>query len=75
MWMFLVQLSAHQSDHQCEKLEKKEWKLHLLCMLEAGGEHDLASHKRAILDWTRQIKSRPQVSGCWVGEQSRTPPN
>lgn len=67
--MFLLQQRADQYDYQCEKPEKKEWKLHLLCMLEAGGEHDMASHKRAIMDWTRQIKSRPQVSGCCVGER------
>lgn len=34
-------------------------------MLEAGGEHDLATHKRVIMDWTREIKSRPQVSAGW----------
>uniref|UniRef100_A0A672I8U5 Zgc:194990 n=1 Tax=Salarias fasciatus TaxID=181472 RepID=A0A672I8U5_SALFA len=43
--------------------EKRDWKGHLLCMLEAGGEYDMGPHKRVILDWTREIK--PAV---WPGE-------
>ncbi|TWW81664.1 E3 ubiquitin-protein ligase TRIM39 [Takifugu flavidus] len=62
-----VQIRTDQYESQCEKLEKKEWKLHLLCMLEAGGEHDIVSHKRTIMDWTREIKSRPQPT-VWPGE-------
>lgn len=60
--MFLVQPRIIQSEHQYGKPEKKDWKGHLLCMLEAGGEHDLGPHKRAIMDWTREIRSRSQVS-------------
>ncbi|XP_029977274.1 butyrophilin subfamily 1 member A1 [Sphaeramia orbicularis] len=50
-----------------EKPEKKDWKEHLLCMLEAGGEGDMGPHKRLIMDWTREIKSRPQPT-IWPGE-------
>lgn len=57
--MCLVQPRIIQSEYQ---YEKKDWKGHLLCMLEAGGEHDLGPHKRVIMDWTREIRSRPQVS-------------
>lgn len=64
--VILVQPRLTQADYQWEKPEKKDWRGHLLCMLEAGGEHDLAPHKRTIMDWTREIKSRPQVSE-WVG--------
>lgn len=60
--MFLVQPRIIQSEYQYEKPEKKDWKGHLLCMLEAGGEHDLGPHKRVIMDWTREIRSRSQVS-------------
>lgn len=31
-------------------------------MLEAGGEGDMGPHKRVIMEWTRGIKSRPQVT-------------
>lgn len=58
----LVQPRISQSDYHPEKPEKRDWKGHLLCILESGGEHDMAPHKRAILDWTREIKSRAQVS-------------
>lgn len=63
--MFLVQPKIILSDYQCEKQEKKDWKEHLLCMLEAGGECDMGPHKRVIMDWTREIKSRPQVTIAW----------
>lgn len=63
--MLLVQPRIIQSDYQYEKPEKKDWKGHLLCMLEGGGEHDLAPDKRVIMDWTREIKSRPQVGAGW----------
>ncbi|XP_075889909.1 erythroid membrane-associated protein [Nelusetta ayraudi] len=56
-----------QSDYHPEKPEKRDWKGHLLCMLESGGEHDMAPHKRAIMDWTREIKSRAQPT-VWPGE-------
>ncbi|KAF1374237.1 hypothetical protein PFLUV_G00247800 [Perca fluviatilis] len=55
------------SEYQQEKPEKKDWKGHLLCMLEAGGECDMGPHKRVIMDWTREIKSRPQPT-VWPGE-------
>lgn len=59
----LVQPRIAQSDYPPEKPEKRDWRGHLFCMLESGGEHDMAPHKRAIMDWTREIKSRAQVSG------------
>ncbi|CAB1449042.1 unnamed protein product [Pleuronectes platessa] len=62
-----VQPRVILSDYQCEKPEKKNWKGHLLCMLEAGGECDMGPHKRVIMDWTRGIKSRPQPT-VWPGE-------
>lgn len=31
-------------------------------MLEGGGEYDMGPHKRVIMDWTRNIKGRPQVT-------------
>lgn len=55
------------SSSEYEKPEKKDWKEHLLCMLEAGGEGDMGPHKRLIMDWTREIKSRPQPT-IWPGE-------
>ncbi|XP_037610810.1 butyrophilin subfamily 1 member A1 [Sebastes umbrosus] len=55
------------SEYHCEKPEKKDWKGHLLCILEAGGECDMGPHKRVIMDWTREIKSRPQPT-VWPGE-------
>lgn len=60
--MFSVQPRIISSDHQYEKAEKKDWKGHLLCMLEAGGEHDMGPHKRVIMEWTREIKGRAQVT-------------
>ncbi|XP_034426974.1 erythroid membrane-associated protein [Hippoglossus hippoglossus] len=62
-----VQPRVILSDYQCEKPEKKDWKGHLLGMLEAGGECDMGPHKRVIMDWTRGIKSRPQPT-VWPGE-------
>lgn len=62
LFVFLVQPRIILSDYQYEKSEKKDWKGHLLCMLEAGGECDMGPHKRVIMDWTREIKSRPQVT-------------
>uniref|UniRef100_A0A8D0A456 Zgc:194990 n=1 Tax=Sander lucioperca TaxID=283035 RepID=A0A8D0A456_SANLU len=53
-----------------EKPEKKDWKGHLLCMLEAGGECDMGPHKRVIMDWTREIKNHQHPPGptVWPGE-------
>ncbi|XP_030610381.1 butyrophilin subfamily 1 member A1 isoform X2 [Archocentrus centrarchus] len=62
-----VQPRIISSDCQYEKSEKKDWKGHLLCMLEAGGEYDMGPHKRVIMDWTREIKGRPQPT-VWPGE-------
>ncbi|XP_076027918.1 uncharacterized protein LOC143017148 [Genypterus blacodes] len=52
---------------ESEKPEKKDWKGHLLCMLEGGGEGDMGPHKRVIMDWTREMKSGPQPT-VWPGE-------
>ncbi|KAM6963915.1 erythroid membrane-associated protein [Tautogolabrus adspersus] len=56
-----------QSDYHNEKPEKKDWKVQLLCILESGGECDMGPHKRGIMDWAREIKSRPQPT-VWPGE-------
>uniref|UniRef100_M4ADL3 Zgc:194990 n=1 Tax=Xiphophorus maculatus TaxID=8083 RepID=M4ADL3_XIPMA len=54
---------------QYEKPEKRDWKGHLLCMLESEGEYDMGPYRRVILDWTREIKSRAQVNPpVWPGE-------
>uniref|UniRef100_A0A3B5KXT2 Zgc:194990 n=1 Tax=Xiphophorus couchianus TaxID=32473 RepID=A0A3B5KXT2_9TELE len=54
---------------QYEKPEKRDWKGHLLCMLESEGEYDMGPYRRVILDWTREIKSRAQVNTpVWPGE-------
>lgn len=50
------------SEFQYEKPEKRDWKGHLLCMLESEGEYDMGPYRRVILDWTREIKSRAQVN-------------
>ncbi|KAK2885081.1 butyrophilin subfamily 3 member A3 [Channa argus] len=66
-----VQPRIISSDYQYEKPEKKDWKGHLLCMLEAGGECDMGPHKRVIMDWMREIKSRTQSyfpPTVWPGE-------
>uniref|UniRef100_A0A3Q1GGY7 Zgc:194990 n=1 Tax=Acanthochromis polyacanthus TaxID=80966 RepID=A0A3Q1GGY7_9TELE len=55
-----------QVNYRCHP-EKKDWKGHLLCMLESGGEYDMGPYKRVIMDWTRDIKSRPQPT-VWPGE-------
>uniref|UniRef100_A0A3P8WY85 Zgc:194990 n=1 Tax=Cynoglossus semilaevis TaxID=244447 RepID=A0A3P8WY85_CYNSE len=52
---------------QYNKPEKKDWKGHLLCILETGGEHDMGPPKRVIMDWAREIKSRPEPT-VWPGE-------
>ncbi|CAN9508951.1 unnamed protein product [Ophioblennius macclurei] len=62
-----VQQKILPSEYQYEKPEKRDWKGHLLCMLEAGGEYDMGPHKRVILDWTREIKARSQNT-VWPGE-------
>lgn len=59
--LFCVQPRIGPSEYWREKPEKKDWKGHLLCVLEAGGEGDMGPHKRIIMDWTWGIKSRPQV--------------
>lgn len=30
-------------------------------MLETGGEYDMASHKRVIMDWTHQLRNKLEV--------------
>ena len=56
-----VQPRLIQTESQSERTEKRDWKGHLLCMLEAGGEYEMAPHKRVILDWALDIKNRPEV--------------
>ncbi|CAL1616656.1 unnamed protein product [Knipowitschia caucasica] len=50
-----------------ERPEKRDWREQLLCMLESGGEGDMGAHRRLLLDWSRQIRSRPEFS-VWPGE-------
>ncbi|KAA0714182.1 E3 ubiquitin-protein ligase TRIM39 [Triplophysa tibetana] len=47
--------------------EKRDWKAHLLSMLEQGGEYDMGPFKRVIMDWTRDQRSR-HPNGVWPGE-------
>lgn len=56
-----------RSSSEYDRSDKRDWKEQLLCMLEAGGESDMGPHKRLIMDWTRQIRSRPQPT-VWPGE-------
>uniref|UniRef100_A0A3Q3GEJ5 Zgc:194990 n=1 Tax=Labrus bergylta TaxID=56723 RepID=A0A3Q3GEJ5_9LABR len=49
------------------KPEKKDWRVQLFCILESGGECDMGPHKRVIMEWAREIKSRPQPT-VWPGE-------
>ncbi|KAL0984051.1 hypothetical protein UPYG_G00136460 [Umbra pygmaea] len=62
-----VQTRSIQEELKNEWSEKRDWKDHLLCMLETGGEYDMGSHKRVILDWTHQLKNRLEHS-IWPGE-------
>ncbi|XP_008312936.1 E3 ubiquitin-protein ligase TRIM21 isoform X2 [Cynoglossus semilaevis] len=62
-----VQPRIITSGLQYNKPEKKDWKGHLLCILETGGEHDMGPPKRVIMDWAREIKSRPEPT-VWPGE-------
>ncbi|KAM8889712.1 butyrophilin subfamily 1 member A1 [Synchiropus picturatus] len=62
-----LQTKVHMIERQCERAEKKDWKGHLLCILETGGEGDMAPYKRLIMDWTREIKRGPQPT-VWPGE-------
>ncbi|XP_057682272.1 erythroid membrane-associated protein [Corythoichthys intestinalis] len=62
-----VQPKINLSDDQYHKPEKLDWRGHLLCILEAGGECEMGPHKRIIMDWTREMKNRPQAS-IWPGE-------
>lgn len=41
--------------------EKRDWKSQLLSMLEQGGEHDMGTYKRIIMDWTRGQRNRHPV--------------
>nr|XP_020495753.1 butyrophilin subfamily 1 member A1-like [Labrus bergylta] len=56
-----------QSENHYEKPEKKDWRVQLFCILESGGECDMGPHKRVIMEWAREIKSRPQPT-VWPGE-------
>ncbi|XP_010890194.2 erythroid membrane-associated protein isoform X1 [Esox lucius] len=62
-----VQTRSIQRELHVEWSEKRDWKDHLLCMLETGGEHDIGGHKRVILDWTYQLKNRLEPN-IWPGE-------
>ncbi|XP_067101381.1 erythroid membrane-associated protein [Osmerus mordax] len=62
-----VQTRVIHTELQTERPEKRDWRGHLLCMLETGGEYDMGPHKRVIMDWTRELKSRPEPS-VWPGE-------
>ncbi|KAM9426739.1 uncharacterized protein KZ484_022061 [Pholidichthys leucotaenia] len=62
-----VQPRIGPPNHQHEKPEKRDWRGHLLSMLEAGSEYEMGPHTRVITDWTREIKSRPQPT-VWPGE-------
>ncbi|KAM9832008.1 butyrophilin subfamily 1 member A1 [Neosynchiropus ocellatus] len=62
-----LQPKVHMIERQYERAEKKDWKGHLLCILEAGGEGDMGPYKSLIMDWTREIKRRPQPT-VWPGE-------
>ncbi|TRY64959.1 hypothetical protein DNTS_024640 [Danionella cerebrum] len=48
-------------------VEKRDWKTHLLSMLEHGGECDMSPYKRSILDWTR-VQRNTHPHGVWPGE-------
>lgn len=41
--------------------EKRDWKSHLLSMMEQGGEYDMGPYKRTIMDWTRGQRNRHPV--------------
>uniref|UniRef100_A0A1A8P957 B30.2/SPRY domain-containing protein n=1 Tax=Nothobranchius pienaari TaxID=704102 RepID=A0A1A8P957_9TELE len=62
-----VQQKIVLSEYQYETPQKRDWKGHLICMLESGGEYDMGPHKRVIMDWTREIKSKAQPA-VWPGE-------
>ncbi|KAM6951481.1 E3 ubiquitin-protein ligase TRIM69 [Aplochiton taeniatus] len=57
--------SPHRDEYN--KPEKRDWKGHLLSILESGGEYDMGPPKRIIMDWTRDMKNRPQPA-IWPGE-------
>ncbi|XP_061665766.1 butyrophilin subfamily 1 member A1 [Syngnathoides biaculeatus] len=62
-----VQPKVSLPDCQYHRPEKIDWRGHLLCILEAVEECDMGPHKRVIMEWTREIKSRPQPT-VWPGE-------
>lgn len=71
---FILEWAAELEKHlepgirrEYQRVEKRDWKEQLLCMLESGGESDMGPHKRLILDWTRQIRNSPQPT-VWPGE-------
>ncbi|XP_034050307.1 E3 ubiquitin-protein ligase TRIM21 isoform X2 [Thalassophryne amazonica] len=63
----IVQPRIGPMEPQHERPEKRDWKGHLLHMLEAAGECDMLPHKRVIMEWTREIKSRSKPT-IWPGE-------
>lgn len=46
---------------------KRDWRGHLLGMLEQGGEYDMAPHRSIIMDWVRQQRAKHE-RGVWPGE-------
>ncbi|XP_061823203.1 uncharacterized protein [Nerophis lumbriciformis] len=62
-----VQSKVSVSDCQSPTAEKRDWRGHLLCILEADGEYDMGPHRRVIMEWARQMKSRREPT-VWPGE-------
>ncbi|XP_037134794.1 butyrophilin-like protein 9 isoform X1 [Syngnathus acus] len=60
-----VQSKVSLLDCRYHKPEKKDWRGHLLCILE--GDCEMGPHKSVIMEWTREMKSRPQAT-VWPGE-------
>ncbi|XP_036392680.1 butyrophilin subfamily 3 member A1 isoform X1 [Megalops cyprinoides] len=46
----------------------RDWKRQLLGVLVQGSEQDVETSKRIILDWTREVKNRPEQHAVWPGE-------
>ncbi|XP_029484768.1 butyrophilin subfamily 1 member A1-like [Oncorhynchus nerka] len=55
-WAAVLEKSGQLRSMQAEK---RDWK--------TGGEYDMGTHKRVIMDWTHQLRNRPEPS-IWPGE-------
>ncbi|XP_012678670.1 E3 ubiquitin-protein ligase TRIM50 [Clupea harengus] len=72
---FIMEWSATLENKQRSLLispppERRDWRGHLLSMLEQGGqggEHDMGLHRCIIMDWVREQKAKYQ-HGVWPGE-------